>query len=234
MGTVVVDNLPTEQSEETMKELSRLFKDEHKEPMAIHLLPHCILNTVLDHKSVISPKETRKCRSDLGFISFCLLWITPESIPPSVLAVKDDVVCIFRGTIENRAEIAASYHHPIPKKDAVVVLWVYNNLGTKEDETPWIDAVKQFKGGFSFVLYDAKRKSFFVTSGLDGIPCYWGLSQHGTILFSSCLEMASTKCENFCGQIPKGCYYASGKGLRNFETPDVELKPEFVPPPANQ
>lgn len=80
------------------------------------------------------------------------------------MAVKDDVVCIFRGTIENRAEIAASCHHPIPKKDAVVVLWVYNNLGTKEDETPWIDAVKQFKGGFSFVLYDAKRKSFFVTS----------------------------------------------------------------------
>lgn len=56
MGAVVFENPPTEQSKETMKELSRLFKDEHHDPMAIHLLPYCILNTALDHQSVVTPR----------------------------------------------------------------------------------------------------------------------------------------------------------------------------------
>ncbi|CAN7024249.1 hypothetical protein Bca4012_041220 [Brassica carinata] len=203
MGAVVFENPPTEQSEETMKELSRLFKDEHHDPMAIHLLPYCILNTALDHQSVVTP---------------------------SVLTVKDDVVCLFRGTFENRAEIATLYNLPTPKNDSAVVIWAYNKFCNQEDETEWLDAVKGFKGGFSFVMYDAKKKTLFVTSGLDGIPCFWGLGPQGTILFSSCLEIASTKCESFYGQLPKGCYYASGKGLRSFESPDVVLKAQFVPP----
>ncbi|KAG2316692.1 hypothetical protein Bca4012_067537 [Brassica carinata] len=203
MGTVVVENLPTEQSEETMKELSRLFKDEHQDPMAIHLLPYCILNTVLDHKSVTTP---------------------------SVLAVKDDVVCLFRGTIENRAEIAASYKLPPRKNDAAIVLWAYDKFGDQETDTPWLEAVEHFKGGFSFVIYDATKKSFFVTSGLDGIPCFWGIGPHGTISSRLAWRWRAQSVKVSMENYPKGVTMLVKKGLRNFQTPDVELKAQFAPP----
>lgn len=89
------------------------------------------------------------------------------------------------------------------KSDCEVILYLYDEYGAR--------CVDMLSGIFAFILYDKRRRSYFIARDHIGIvPLYIGWDRHGTVHVASEMKALSPYCEKLM-EFPPGCYYDSRK-----------------------
>ncbi|CAA7019181.1 unnamed protein product [Microthlaspi erraticum] len=187
---------PTIESVAAIEDVARGFEVYYPNSLCIKNLPSCVMSSKLDQNSFITP---------------------------SSLVVKDDVVCLFHGRIENRELLQMTHVLHDVSNDAATVSTLYSRFKSQGDE--WYNVVRRFQGNFSFVIYDAWTKQFFVSTDPRGAAaqCFWGTDSHGNLVFSTNWQISKAASAKFYGSVTGGCFVATGKGLRRLESPNTQL-----------
>ncbi|CAI5472678.1 unnamed protein product [Closterium sp. Yama58-4] len=137
----------------------------------------------------------------------------------------DDIFCTFVGNLENLPQMRVAYGLTRYRIcEAAFVIEVYKTL---RDRAPCTveHALSEFRGPFSFLLYDQKQKKVFVAQDAYGKrPLYWGLCKDSVLAISDKCDTLRKNCGRSFAPFPKGCYFSTAAGLNSYEHPDRMLK----------
>eukprot|EP00475_Leptophrys_vorax_P037468 TRINITY_DN6465_c0_g1_i1.p1 TRINITY_DN6465_c0_g1~~TRINITY_DN6465_c0_g1_i1.p1 ORF type:complete len:247 (+),score=2.85 TRINITY_DN6465_c0_g1_i1:368-1108(+) len=141
-------------------------------------------------------------------------------------AAHDDIFCSFIGNLENLPQLRAAYGiMRLRICEAAFVIEVYKTL---RDRAPCTveHALYDFRGPFSFVLYDQRNRKLWVAQDVFGKrPLYWGSCKDSVVAISDSYRVLRDNCGRSFAPFPKGCYFSTIGGLNSFEHPDRMLKP---------
>ncbi|XP_057431303.1 stem-specific protein TSJT1-like [Lotus japonicus] len=144
---------------------------------------------------------------------------------PRLFAVVDDIFCLFQGHIDNVAHLKQQYGLNKTANEVIIVIEAYRTLRDR-GPYPADQVVRDFQGKFAFILFDSSSKTAFVASDSDGsVPFFWGTDADGNLVLSDETGIVSKSCGKSFAPFPKGCFFTTSGGLRNFEHPLNELKP---------
>nr|AFK38951.1 unknown [Lotus japonicus] len=144
---------------------------------------------------------------------------------PRLFAVVDDIFCLFQGHIDNVAHLKQQYGLNKTANEVIIVIEAYRTLRDR-GPYPADQVVRDFQGKFAFILFDSSSKTAFVASDSDGsVPFFWGTDADGNLVLSDEMGIVSKSCGKSFAPFPKGCFFTTSGGLRNFEHPLNELKP---------
>ncbi|KAG1368689.1 putative transmembrane emp24 domain-containing protein p24beta3-like [Cocos nucifera] len=118
-----------------------------------------------------------------------------------LFASVDDIYCLFPGRIGNIAHLKQQGSYPADQ------------------------VVRDLNGKFAFILFDCSAKSTFMASDTDGsIPFYWGTDSGDHLVFSDDVDVIKKGCGKSFAAFPKGCFFATLRGLQSFKHPLNEVK----------
>ncbi|KAJ0976090.1 hypothetical protein J5N97_018055 [Dioscorea zingiberensis] len=141
-----------------------------------------------------------------------------------VLAVKDEIYCLFEGGLDNMGSLKQEYGLCKTANEAVLVLEAYKAL---RDRAPYplSSMLAHLSGTFSFLLFDTTTSTLLVASDPDGkVPLFWGITADGWVAFSDDLGMLKGSCGKSLAPFPPGCFYSNAQGgLKSFENPKNKI-----------
>lgn len=137
----------------------------------------------------------------------------------------DDIFCVFTGSLHNLCQLRQTYGMCKSRiNEPNVVIEMYKAL---RDRAPFpvSQAVSEFKGSFSFILYDNTNRTVLVAmDGQGKFPLYWGTCQDGTLALSDDVDVLRQGCSTSFAPFPAGCFFTTASGLKSFEHPASVLK----------
>eukprot|EP00252_Welwitschia_mirabilis_P016211 TRINITY_DN3578_c0_g1_i1.p1 TRINITY_DN3578_c0_g1~~TRINITY_DN3578_c0_g1_i1.p1 ORF type:complete len:253 (-),score=-14.64 TRINITY_DN3578_c0_g1_i1:305-1063(-) len=145
--------------------------------------------------------------------------LNQQLLRPRSLACFDDITCIFVGYLDNLAPLRRQYGLPMNVKEEIIVIEAYKAL---RDRSPYPadQVLKDFSGGFAFVLYDIKTHTIFTAADKEGkVQMYWGAAFDGSLVFTDEQEVVKEGCDKSYAPFPCGCMFWNREGLQSFEHP---------------
>ncbi|CAN8258425.1 unnamed protein product [Cochlearia groenlandica] len=181
---------------------------------------------LVNHFSSVYPSAVKINFGSSGLIGCSLDKQNPRL--PRLFAVMDDMFCIFQGHIENITFLKQQYGLTKTSTEVTVVIEAYRTL---RDRGPYSadQVVRDFHGKFAFLLFDCSTKNVFLAGDTEGsVPIFWGTDAEGDLVLSDDVETVKKSCGKSSSPFPKGCFFTSSGGLRSYEYPLNELKPEPI------
>ncbi|KAH9618016.1 hypothetical protein KSS87_003238 [Heliosperma pusillum] len=158
-----------------------------------------------------------------GFVAYS--YDKQNPMLPRLVAVIDNIVCLFLGHIENLATLKQQYRMSKPDNEVNIIIEAYRTLRDR-GPYPIEQVIRDLQGKFAFILYDfASKTSIFATDADGSVPFFWGADSDGHLVVSDDVEIVKKGCGKSFAPFPKGCFYTSSGGLRSYEHPGNELKP---------
>jgi asparagine synthetase B (glutamine-hydrolysing) len=143
---------------------------------------------------------------------------------PRSFAVKDDIFCLFKGTLNNLGSLRQQYGLAKTATEVVLVIEAYKALRDRAPYPP-NHVVGHLQGNFAFVVYDKSTSTLFVASDQVGkIPLYWGITADGYVAFADDAELLKGSCGKTLAQFPQGCFFSTAiGGLKSYENPKSKI-----------
>ena len=77
--------------------------------------------------------------------------------------MKDDVFCVFQGTLDNLGSLKQQYGLPKKTNEVVLVIEAYKALRDRAPYPP-SQMVGHLRGSFAFIIFDRSSSTLFVAS----------------------------------------------------------------------
>ncbi|KAK4729724.1 hypothetical protein R3W88_022712 [Solanum pinnatisectum] len=120
-----------------------------------------------------------------------------------LLAVVDDIPCMFQGHIESVAHLKQQYGLNKTANEVIIVIEAYRTLRDRGPYPP-DQVVKDIHGKFAFVLYDSASKSTFLADVDGSVPFFWGTDSEGHLVLSDDADIVKQGCGKSFAPFPKG------------------------------
>lgn len=138
---------------------------------------------------------------------------------PRSFAVKDEIFCLFEGTLENLTSLRQQYGLSKSVNEVSLVIEAYKTLRDRKPY-PASHVVGHFEGRFAFIILDKTTKSIFAATDSHGkVPFYWGITADGYLAFSDDADLLKGACGKSLASFPQGCLFLGSEGLRSYEHP---------------
>ncbi|ONK81503.1 uncharacterized protein A4U43_C01F29850 [Asparagus officinalis] len=134
-------------------------------------------------------------------------------------AVKDDIFCVFEGTLENLGSMKQYYGLAKNANEVVLMIEAYKAL---RDRAPYPTnrMLGHLDGSFAFVVFDKATSRVLVASDQDGkVPLYMGITADGCLAFCDDAEILRSACGKSLATFPPGCFFSTSSGLTSYEHP---------------
>ncbi|RWR82026.1 stem-specific protein TSJT1 [Cinnamomum micranthum f. kanehirae] len=145
---------------------------------------------------------------------------------PRSFAVKDDIFCLFEGTLENLPRLKQQYGLGKNANEVVLVMEAYKAL---RDRAPYPanHMVAHLVGQFAFIVFDKSTSTVFVASDQEGkVPFFWGITADGYLAFSDDVNVLKGACGKSLASFPAGCFFSSATELKSYEHPKNKVTAE--------
>ncbi|XP_077253758.1 stem-specific protein TSJT1-like [Tasmannia lanceolata] len=147
-------------------------------------------------------------------------------LQPRSFAAKEEIFCLFEGTLENLARLKQQYGLGKNATEVVLVMEAYKAL---RDRAPYPAShmVSHLIGNFAFIIFDKATSTVFVASDQEGkVPLYWGITADGYLAFSDDVDILKGACGKSLASFPPGCFFSSATDLRSYEHPKNKITAE--------
>lgn len=148
----------------------------------------------------------------------------PESGSQPLVSADGHIIVAANGEIYNYKELYASLKKPYSPKtgsDCEVILPLYDEHGPTEA------MVNNFRGMFSFILYDRNKDLYFIARDHMGItPLYIGWGNDGSVWVASEMKSLIGECAKFQNFPPGHIYCNKGEKAGEFQR---WYKPNWAP-----
>jgi len=154
---------------------------------------------------------------DMGDMSYT--HAKQDLLKPRSFTVKDEIFCLFEGTLENLTSLRQQYGLSKSVNEGLLVIEAYKTL---RDRAPYpaSHVVGHLDGQFAFIILDKTTGSIFVATDSYGkIPLFWGITADGSLAFSDDAELLKGACGKSLASFPQGCFFSSALSLRSYEHP---------------
>ncbi|KAL4191718.1 hypothetical protein AMTRI_Chr07g81980 [Amborella trichopoda] len=135
------------------------------------------------------------------------------------IVVKEDVFCVFMGSLDNLCDIRRHYGLSRHIYEALLVVELYS---VYQERAPYpIDqVVGDLVGKFAFILFDTKKGTLFVARDRGGAAnLNWGVCKDQSLVFSDQSDTILKVCENSWAPFPAGFMFWNQSGLQSFIHP---------------
>lgn len=142
-----------------------------------------------------------------------------DLLRPRSFAAKDEIFCLFEGTLENLVSLRQQYGLSKSVNEGLLVIEAYKTL---RDRAPYpaSHVVGHLEGQFAFIILDRATASIFVATDSYGkIPFFWGITADGSLAFSDDAELLKGACGKSLASFPQGCFFSNALSLRSYEHP---------------
>ncbi|KAM0944333.1 putative stem-specific protein TSJT1 [Dioscorea sansibarensis] len=146
-----------------------------------------------------------------------------SSLHPRLFAVKDEIFCMFEGSLENLTSLRQQYGLGKKENEVVLVMEAYRAL---RDRAPYPTSsmLSHLSGGFVFIIFDKTTSTVFVASDQDGrVPLFLGITSDGYLAFSNDSKRLRGACGKSLASFPSGCFFSSSTGLKSYEHPKNKI-----------
>ncbi|CAK9181794.1 unnamed protein product [Ilex paraguariensis] len=138
---------------------------------------------------------------------------------PRSIVVKDDIFCIFTGSLNNTCELRRHYGLSRQVTEAMLVIEAYKVLRDRAPYPP-DQVVKELEGKFAFILFDANAANLFLARDRDGfMQFHWGMAGDRSLVCSDDPKIIMEACGNCYAPFPPGCLFMNQNGLISFDHP---------------
>ncbi|KMZ67188.1 Aluminum-induced protein [Zostera marina] len=143
---------------------------------------------------------------------------------PRLFAVKDDIFCLFEGSLENLGSLIHYYGLSKGANEVMLLIEAYKVLRDRHPYPP-SEMLSHFHGKFSFIIFDSSTSTIFVATDSEGkIPLYWGITADGYVGFANNLDLLKSACGKSLATFPQGCFYSKPFGeLKSYEHPENKV-----------
>ncbi|KAL9240786.1 hypothetical protein vseg_014964 [Gypsophila vaccaria] len=142
---------------------------------------------------------------------------------PRSFGVKDEIFCLFEGTLHNLGSLNQHYGLAKSTNESVLLIEAYKALRDRAPYPP-NHVIGHLDGDFSFVVFDKSTSTLFVASDQYGkIPLYWGITMDGYVAFADDADLLKGSCGKSLASFPQGCFFSTTAGvgeLRSYENPN--------------
>ncbi|VFQ65254.1 unnamed protein product [Cuscuta campestris] len=156
-----------------------------------------------------------------------------SALQPRLFAVKDEVFCLFAGSLTNLGSLRQQYGLGKPANEVVLVIEAYKAL---RDRAPYPanHVVGHLEGNFAFIVFDKSTSSLFVATDQFGkVPLYWGITADGCVAFADDADLLKTACGKSLASFPQGCFFSTAVGeLKCYENPKSKIT--AIPAPEEE
>ncbi|XP_060217671.1 stem-specific protein TSJT1 [Lycium barbarum] len=143
---------------------------------------------------------------------------------PRSFAVKDDIFCLFKGSLDNLGSLRQQYGLAKSANEVMLVIEAYKAL---RDRAPYPanHVVGHLEGNFAFIVFDKSTSTMFVATDQVGkVPLYWGITADGYVAFADDADLLKGACGKSLASFPQGCFYSTAVGeLRSYENPKNKI-----------
>ncbi|KAK4755740.1 hypothetical protein SAY87_009497 [Trapa incisa] len=145
-------------------------------------------------------------------------------LKPRTFAVKDEIFCLFEGTLDNLGSLRQQYGLAKSTNEAILVIEAYKALRDRAPYPP-NHVVAHLSGNFAFIVFDKSTLTLFVSSDQYGkVPLYWGITADGYVAFANDAELLKGSCGKSLASFPLGCFYSTSVGgLRCYKNPKNKI-----------
>uniref|UniRef100_A0A0C9S544 TSA: Wollemia nobilis Ref_Wollemi_Transcript_21829_1443 transcribed RNA sequence n=1 Tax=Wollemia nobilis TaxID=56998 RepID=A0A0C9S544_9CONI len=158
-----------------------------------------------------------------GMCSMAYTHDKEDMLRPRSFAVKDEIFCLFEGTLQNLPSLRQQYGLSKSVNEVLLVIEAYKTL---RDRAPYpaSHVVGHLEGQFAFIIFDKSSKRIFVATDSNGkVSFYWGITADGHLAFADDAGLLQGACGKSLASFPTGCFFLSGGGLRSYEHPKNKM-----------
>lgn len=143
---------------------------------------------------------------------------------PRSFAVKDDIFCLFEGSLDNLGSLKQQYGLAKSANEVMLVIEAYKALRDRAPYPP-NHVVGHLDGNFAFVVFDKSTSSLFVASDQIGkVSLSWGITSDGFVAFADDVELLKGACGKSLASFPQGCFFSTSVGgLTSYENPKNKI-----------
>lgn len=164
--------------------------------------------------------------STASLMYMCYTTENQTLLQPRSFAAKDEIFCMFEGTLENLPRLKQQYGLGKNANEVVLVMEAYKAL---RDRAPYPanHMVAHLIGQFAFIIFDKVTSTVFVASDQEGkVPLFWGITADGYLAFSDDVDILKGACGKSLASFPPGCFFSSATELRSYEHPKNKVTAE--------
>ncbi|ERN12332.1 hypothetical protein AMTRI_Chr01g137580 [Amborella trichopoda] len=157
------------------------------------------------------------CVGDLAHL--CHTHENQALLQPRSFAMKDEIMCLFVGALDNLASLRQQYGLSKNVNEAVLLVEAYKAL---RDRAPYpaSHVVGHLSGHFAFVVFDRTTNAVFIAADQYGkTSLFWGITSDGYLAFSDDAELLKGSCGKSLAAFPPGCFFLTAGELRSYEHP---------------
>ncbi|XP_009765315.1 stem-specific protein TSJT1-like [Nicotiana tabacum] len=147
-----------------------------------------------------------------------------SAVLPRSFAVKDDIFCLFEGSLDNLGSLRQQYGLAKSANEVMLVIEAYKALRDRAPYPP-NHVVGHLEGNFTFIVFDKSTSTLFVATDQVGkVPLYWGITADGYVAFANDADLLKGACGKSLASFPQGCFYSTSVGeLRSYENPKNKI-----------
>lgn len=156
-----------------------------------------------------------------------------SALTPRLFAVKDEIFCLFEGSLDNLGSLRQQYGLAKSANEVVLVIEAYKAL---RDRAPYPanHVVGHLEGNFAFIVFDKATSTLFVATDQFGkVPLYWGITADGCVAFADDADLLKGACGKSLASFPQGCFFSTEVGeLKCYENPKSKIT--AIPAPEEE
>ncbi|KAK4372462.1 hypothetical protein RND71_007846 [Anisodus tanguticus] len=158
------------------------------------------------------------------FVQFAYTHSNESAVLPRSFAVKDDIFCLFEGSLDNLGSLRQQYGLAKSANEVMLVIEAYKALRDRAPYPP-NHVVGHLEGNFAFIVFDKSTSNLFVATDQVGkVPLYWGITADGYVAFADDADLLKGACGKSLASFPQGCFYSTAVGeLRSYENPKNKI-----------
>ncbi|XP_019235901.1 PREDICTED: stem-specific protein TSJT1-like [Nicotiana attenuata] len=143
---------------------------------------------------------------------------------PRSFAVKDEIFCLFEGSLDNLGSLRQQYGLAKSANEVVLMIEAYKALRDRAPYPP-SHVVGHLQGNFAFIVFDKSTSTMFVATDQFGkVPLYWGITADGYVAFANDANLLKGACGKSLASFPQGCFFSTTVGeLRSYENPKNKI-----------
>ncbi|KAL7144653.1 hypothetical protein ABFS83_07G027100 [Erythranthe nasuta] len=146
------------------------------------------------------------------------------SLQPRLFAVKDEIFCLFEGSLDNLGSLKQQYGLAKSANEVLLVIEAYKTLRDRAPYPP-NHVVGHLQGNFAFIVFDKTTSTLFVATDQQAkVPLYWGITADGCVAFANDADLLKGACGKSLASFPQGCFFSTTVGeLRSYENPKNKI-----------
>ncbi|KAK4737956.1 hypothetical protein R3W88_001653 [Solanum pinnatisectum] len=158
------------------------------------------------------------------FVQLAYSHSNESAVLPRSFAVKDDIFCLFEGSLDNLGSLRQQYGLAKSANEVMLVIEAYKALRDRAPYPP-NHVVGHLEGNFAFIVFDKSTSTLFVATDQVGkVPLYWGITADGYVAFANDADLLKGACGKSLASFPQGCFYSTTVGgLRSYENPKNKI-----------